>query len=109
MLIKDYSLLPDYMDLGDISDKIEEILVFSSHNKTSTVDVAQALLEMIHRQGENYSERFSDDVILKIKKWIIDFWDFSSWDLFKITSAIIVNLDFYYFPEGFKLLESALP
>lgn len=108
MSIKDYSLLPDYMRSEDIALKIGEILQISTDSSISTVDVAQAFLEMIHRQGENFGEKLPENLVLRLKKWVVDFWDASSWDLFKVTSAIIVNLDFYHFPEGYRLLESAL-
>ena len=70
----------------------------STNFDISTVDIGQVLLEMIHRQGENFGETLPENLVLQIKKWVVDFWDASSWDLFKVTSVIIVNLDFYHFP-----------
>jgi hypothetical protein len=107
MTLKDYSSLPDYMNSDDIALNIEEILTLSTDNQ-SIAEVAQALLEMVHRQGQNYGEKLPENLIIKIKHWVVNFWDCPNWDLFKITSAIIVNLDIYYFPEGYRLLEQAL-
>ena len=108
MFLKNYSLLPDYIDLKVITLKIEEILEVSTNFDISTVDIGQVLLEMIHRQGEKYGEKLPENLVLQIEKWVVDFWDSLSWDLFKVTSAIIVNLDFYHFPESYRLLELAL-
>ena len=54
MFLKNYSLLPDYMDSKDIALKIEKILKVSTNSDISTVDIAQALLEIIHLQDSQF-------------------------------------------------------
>ena len=93
MFLKNYSLLPDYMDSQDIALKIEEIPEVSANSDISTVDIGQALLEIIHRQRENHREKLPENLVLQIKQWIVSFWDTSPWDFFKVKSVIIVNLD----------------
>jgi hypothetical protein len=55
MNIKDYSSLPLYMESTDIARAIDEILDIAAEEDTiPSVDVANALLEMVERQIDSY-------------------------------------------------------
>jgi hypothetical protein len=108
MSLKDYSLLPDFMPSSAIDSYIKEILTTVSLDKNiSFLEAANALLEMIVRQNENYDELLDEQTIIQIKEWVVNTWS-PSIELTDILSTIIVNLNsLSHFAEGYSLLESA--
>lgn len=110
MPLKDYSNLPDFMDSSNIVNLIEEILDTASvEPNLETIDVAEALLEMIDRQSNNYGEKLDEKVVYRMQRWVADSWSLSPPELINVLSIIIINLENEsHFPDGYQMLTSAL-
>jgi hypothetical protein len=104
MNMKDYSLLPVFMASTDIARVIDEILDIAAEDGTiSSVDVANALLEMIERQINNYKP-LEARLVKRIEQWMLVNWTVKSPEFIDVmcTIILIINTD-----EGIRLLKEA--
>jgi len=104
MNIKDYSLLPDFMESTDIARAIDEILDIAAEERTiSSVDVANALLEMVERQSNNY-EPLEARLVKRIEQWMLVNWTVKLPEFIDVMCTLIVNINTV---EGIRLLKEA--
>jgi hypothetical protein len=105
MNIKDYSLLPVFMESTDIARAIDEILDIATEDDTiSSVDVANALLDMVVvRQSNNY-EPLEARLVKRIEQWMLVNWTVKSPEFIDVMCTLIVNINTV---EGIRLLKEA--
>ena len=104
MNIKDYSSLPYYMESTDIARAIDEILDIAAEDGTiSSVDVANALLEMVERLINIYKP-LEGRLVKRIEQWMLVNWTVKSPEFIDVmcTLILIINTD-----EGIRLLKEA--
>jgi len=104
MNIKDYSSLPHYMESTDIARAIDEILDIAAEDGTiSSVDVANALLEMVERLINIYKP-LEGRLVKRIEQWMFGNWTVKSPEFIDVMSTIILNINT---DEGIRLLKEA--
>ena len=104
MNMKDYSSLPHYMESTDIARAIDEILdIAAEEGAISSVDVANALLEMVERLINIYKP-LEDCLVKRIEQWMLVNWTVKSPEFIDVMCTLIVNIDT---DEGIRLLKEA--
>jgi|SRR4028118_45925 hypothetical protein len=104
MNMKDYSSLPRYMEYTDIARAIDEILDIAAEEDTiPSVDVANALLEMVERQIDSYKP-LEARLVKRIEQWMLVNWTVESPEFIDVMGTLIVNIDTV---EGIRLLKEA--
>jgi len=92
------------MEYTDIARAIDEILDIAAEEDTiPSVDVANALLEMVERQIDSYKP-LEARLVKRIEQWMLVNWTVESPEFIDVMGTLIVNIDTV---EGIRLLKEA--
>ena len=92
------------MESTDIARAIDEILdIAAEEGAISSVDVANALLEMVERLINIYKP-LEDCLVKRIEQWMLVNWTVKSPEFIDVMCTLIVNIDT---DEGIRLLKEA--
>jgi hypothetical protein len=102
--MRDYSMLPVTMESTEIEALADELLdLADSTAPPPTTDVAEALIQLIERQADNYAP-FSDRIAARIQHWVSRVWSDADPDLDDALCTVLASVPT---PEGRELLANA--
>jgi len=89
-MLKDYSLLPDYMEVEDLKREFRSLLLHAKIIKDN-VGFSEALYELAIRQWHTYKV-IENSLKDEINNWIIENFNFNSLEITESLIGVIGNL-----------------